>query len=106
MLHVKADDQVLVLAGKDRGKTGRVLHLMPDRKRAVVETINMTYRHTRQNPQQNVQGGILEKEAPVALSNLQVICGECSQATREGFTRLDDGKKVRICKKRSGTIDK
>ena len=106
MLHVKANDQVLVLAGKDRGKTGRVLHLLPDRKRAVVETINMMYRHTRQNPQQNVQGGILEKEAPVALSNLKVICRECNEATRVGYTRLSDGKKVRNCKKCGGTIDK
>ena len=106
MLHVKANDQVLVLAGKDRGKTGRVLHLLADRKRAVVETINMMYRHTRQNPQQNVQGGILEKEAPVALSNLKVICRECNQATRVGYTRLSDGKKVRTCKKCGGTIDK
>lgn len=106
MLHVKANDQVLVLAGKDRGKTGRVLHLLPDRKRAVVETINMMYRHTRQNPQQNVQGGILEKEAPVALSNLKVICRECNEATRVGYTRLSDGKKVRTCKKCGGTIDK
>ena len=106
MLHVKANDQVLVLAGKDRGKTGRVLQVLADRKRAVIERINMIYRHTRQNPQQNVQGGILEKEAPVALSNLQVICRECNRATRVGYTRLSDGKKVRICKKCGGTIDK
>ena len=106
MLHVKRDDQVLVLAGKDRGKSGRVLQVLSDRKRAVVERINMIYRHTRQNPQQNVQGGILEKESSVALSNLKVICRECNQATRVGFTRLSDGKKVRTCKKCGGTIDK
>ena len=106
MLHVKANDQVLVLAGKDRGKTGRVLQVLPDRKRAVIERINMIYRHTRQNPQQNVQGGILEKEAPVALSNLQVICRECNRATRVGYARLSDGKKVRTCRKCGGTIDK
>lgn len=106
MLHVKTNDQVLVLAGKDRGKTGRVLQVLPGGKRAVIERINMIYRHTRQNPQQNVQGGILEKEAPVALSNLQVICRECNRATRVGFTRLSDGKKVRTCKKCGGTIDK
>lgn len=106
MLHVKANDQVLVLAGKDRGKTGRVLQVLPDRKRAVIERINMIYRHTRQNPQQNVQGGILEKEAPMALSNLQVICRECNRASRVGYSRLSDGKKVRVCKKCGGTIDK
>ncbi len=106
MLHVKANDQVLVLAGKDRGKTGRVLQVLSDGKRAVIERINMIHRHTRQNPQQNVQGGILEKEAPVALSNLQVICQECNRASRVGYTRLSDGKKVRTCKKCGGTIDK
>ena len=106
MLHVKKDDQVLVLAGKNRGKTGRVLQILPTRKRAIVEAINMIQRHTRQNPQKNVQGGVLEKEASLPLSNLKVICQECSEPARVGFKELSDGKKVRICKKCGGTIDK
>ncbi len=106
MLHVKKEDQVLVLGGKDRGKRGRVLRILPDRSRAIVEGINMIRRHTRQNPQQNIQGGILEREGSIHLSNLKVVCRECSEPSRVGFSLLSDGKKVRICKKCGGTMDK
>ncbi|UCF38093.1 MAG: 50S ribosomal protein L24 [Acidobacteriota bacterium] len=106
MLHVKKDDQVRVLAGKDQGKTGRVLRVLPKRNRAIVENINTIRRHTRANPQRNVQGGVVEREAPIHLSNLKVICPECNDAVRVGYQSLSDGKKVRICKKCSGTIDK
>jgi len=106
MLHIKKEDQVMVLAGRDKGKTGRVLRVFPARARAVVENINVVRRHTRQNPQRNIQGGIVEREAPIHLSNLKVLCPECSEAVRVGVQYLADGKKVRVCKSCGGTIDK
>lgn len=106
MLHIKKDDQVKVLAGRDRGKTGRVLRVLPDQGRVIVENVNVIRRHTRPNPQRNIQGGIVEREAPMAISNLQVICGECGEPSRVGFEALSDGKKVRVCRRCGGTIDK
>ena len=82
MLHVKKDDEVLVLAGKDRGKSGRVLRVFPTKKRAVVENINMLRKHTRPNPQKNIKGGVVERESPIHLANLMVICRECGKPTR------------------------
>jgi large subunit ribosomal protein L24 len=106
MLHIKKEDQVQVLAGRDKGKTGRVLRVFPARGRAIVENINVVRRHTRQNPQRNIQGGIVEREAPIHLSNLMVLCPECDAAVRVGVQYLSDGKKVRVCKSCGGTIDK
>ena len=106
MLHVKKDDQVLVLGGKDRGKTGRVLRILPSRGRVIVENVNVIRRHTRPNPQKNIQGGVVERESPLDISNLMVICRECSKPTRVGYSLLSDGKKVRVCRKCGGTIDK
>ncbi len=106
MLHVKKDDEVLVLAGKDRGKSGRVLRVFPTKKRAVVENINMLRKHTRPNPQKNIKGGVVERESPIHLANLMVICRECGKPTRVSYSLLSDGKKVRVCRKCSGTIDK
>jgi large subunit ribosomal protein L24 len=97
---------VKVLAGKDRGKTGKVLKVLPARNRAVVENINFIKRHTRANPAKNIQGGVLEKELPIVASNLIVICPECSKPTRVGHRHLEDGKSVRVCKKCDGVIDK
>ncbi len=106
MLHVKKNDQVKVLAGKDAGRTGRVLRVLPQRNRAIVENINTVRRHTRPNPQRNVQGGIVERESPIHLSNLQVICPDCGQASRVGYQELSDGKRVRVCKKCDATLDR
>ena len=106
MLRIKKEDEVVVLAGKDRGKKGKVLRIASGGKRAVVENINMLKRHTRPNPQKNIQGGLVERESPIQLSNLMVICRECGKPTRVAFIRLSDGKKVRECKKCGGTIDR
>ncbi len=97
-VHVKRNDQVVVTAGKDRGARGKVLRVFPVAGTAVVERINMVKRHTRPNPQQGVQGGILEREAPIAVSNLQVICPNCGEPSRLGRTRLEDGGAARVCK--------
>lgn len=96
--HVRKGDTVVVLAGKDRGKRAKVLRVIPSKGTAVVERVNLLKKHTRPNPQKNIQGGILEREAPIRLSNLQVICPSCSQPTRTGSHRTAEGAK-RFCKK-------
>jgi len=96
---IKKNDQVLVIAGKDRGAKGKVLRMIPSRAMAIVERVNMVKRHTRQNPQKGIQGGILEKEAPVQLSNLMVIDPQSGQPTRIGHERHADGTVSRIAKK-------
>lgn len=101
---VKRNDQVLVIAGKDRGATGKVLKVFPNQGTAIVERINLIKRHTRANPQRQVQGGIVEREAPIRLSNLQVICPECGKLARMGRTRLEDGSGARVCKQCGAVI--
>jgi large subunit ribosomal protein L24 len=104
-MHVHREDTVLILTGKDRGKKGRVIRLFPGVERALVEKINMVKRHTRPN-QQLPQGGIMEKESPIHISNLQVICGKCNKATRISHKVLGGGQKVRLCKKCGEILDK
>jgi large subunit ribosomal protein L24 len=103
-VHVKKNDQVLVTAGRDRGSRGRVMRVLPAEGKAIVERVNMVKRHTRPNPQQGIQGGILEREAPIQLSNLMVICPECGKPSRLGRTRLDDGSGARVCKRCGATL--
>jgi len=103
-LKIKKNDQVLVIAGKDRGARGKVLRVDPAKNTAIVERINMIKRHTRQNPQKQIKGGILEKEAPIQISNLMVIDPESGKATRIGRKRLEDGTSVRVAKKTGSTL--
>jgi large subunit ribosomal protein L24 len=103
-LKVKKNDQVLVTSGKDRGARGRVLRVLANEGKAIVERVNMMKRHTRPNPNKGVQGGILEREAPVQVSNLRVICPECGKPSRLGRKRLEDGRGVRVCKSCGGTF--
>ena len=103
-LKVKKNDQVLVTSGKDRGTRGRVLRVLATEGKAIVERVNMMKRHTRANPNKGVQGGILEREAPVQVSNLRVICPECGKPSRLGRKRLEDGRGVRVCKSCGGTF--
>jgi large subunit ribosomal protein L24 len=105
-LFVRKEDRVMVIAGKDRGKSGRVLRVIPDRTRAVVEGVAFVKRHTRPNPSRNIKGGIVEREASVHVSNLKVICSECNEPTKVGRSRLEDGRKVRVCRKCKGILDK
>ena len=105
-LYVKKEDQVFVLSGKDRGKTGRVLRVFPSTGRLIVENVNFVKRHTRANPQKNIKGGVVEKESSIHVSNVQVVCRSCGKHTRVGFQRLQDGRKVRICRKCESNIDK
>ena len=103
---IRKNDTVAVNAGKDRGKRGRVLKVLPTNNRLIVEGINMIKRHTRPNPQRNIQGGIIEREAALHASNVQLVCPECSAQTRIGYKTLGDGRKVRICRKCEGVVDK
>jgi len=103
---VRKNDNVVVVAGKDRGKRGRVLRVVPDKNRVVVEGVNFIKKHTRPNPQANVKGGIVEREAALHASNVQIVCPECGAPTRIGRELLADGRKVRICRKCDGAIDK
>ena len=96
--HVKKNDTVVVLAGKDRGKQGKVLRVNPVKGTAIVERVNLMKKHTKKNPQKNVAGGILEREGPVRLSNLQVICPSCNEPTRTGSHRTHEGAN-RYCRK-------
>ncbi|RMH15590.1 MAG: 50S ribosomal protein L24 [Acidobacteria bacterium] len=96
---IKKNDQVLVIAGRDRGVRAKVLRVQPRRGTAIVERVNLVKKHTRPNPQRQIQGGILEREAPIRLSNLMVICPDCNEPTRIGKKRLPDGAAVRVCKK-------
>ncbi len=103
---VRKNDNVVVVAGKDRGKRGRVLRVVPDKNRVVVEGVNFIKKHTRPNPQANVKGGIVEREAALHASNVQIVCPECGAPTRIGRQLLGDGRKVRVCRKCDGAVDK
>ena len=102
---IRRNDSVQVMSGKDRGKKGRVLRVIADKNRLVVEGVNFVKRHTRPNPQRNIKGGIVEREASVHASNVQLICPECGKMTRIGH-RMDGERKQRICRKCEGVIDK
>ena len=103
---VRKNDNVLVTTGKDRGKKGRVLKVLPAKNRVVVEGVNLIKRHTRANPGKNQQGGIVEREASLHASNVQLVCPECGAQTRVGHKLLGDGRKVRVCRKCEGVVDK
>lgn len=102
-LAVKKNDLVRVIAGKDRGKQGQVLRVIPKLQRVIVERVNLVKRHTR--PSRLSQGGILEKEAPIHVSNVMLICNRCDRPVRTGRAILADGRKVRVCKKCGEVID-
>ena len=101
---IKKNDIVVVIAGKEKGKTGKVLRMIPKKDRVLVERVNMVKRHTKPGMASR-QGGIIEKEAGVHISNVKLMCGKCNEATRVGFRVLEDGRKVRFCKKCNEMID-
>ena len=103
---IRKNDQVIVTTGKDSGKRGRVLKVLREKNRVVVEGVNIIKRHTRPNPQRNIKGGIVEREAAINASNVQLVCPECGAQTRIGRRRLDDGRQVRYCVKCKGVVDK
>ena len=100
---IKKGDKVVVLAGRDKGRNGEVVQVMPTEDRAVVRGVNMVKRHTRQSGTQ--EGGIISKEAPIHLSNLAIADPKGGKASRVGFKVLDDGRKVRVAKRSGDLID-
>jgi large subunit ribosomal protein L24 len=103
---IRRNDTVQVMTGKDRGKKGRVLKLVPEKNRLIVEGVNLIKRHTRPNPAKNIKGGVVQREASLHASNVQLVCPECGASTRIGHKVLEDGRKVRICRKCEGVVDK
>ena len=103
---IRKNDNVVVITGKDRGKRGRVLRLVPAKNRLIVEGVNIVKRHTRPNPRQTVKGGVVEHEAALHASNVQLICPDCGAPTRIGRRLLGDGRKVRVCRKCDGVVDR
>jgi large subunit ribosomal protein L24 len=96
-MNLVKNDLVKVISGKYKTKTGKVLKVYPDTNRVIIEGVGMIKRHTKPS-RKHPQGGIVEKEAPIHVSNLMVICKKCNKPTRVGHKYLDDGTKVRICK--------
>jgi large subunit ribosomal protein L24 len=104
-LSIRKGDRVRIIAGKEKGKEGKVLFAVPEKNRVLVEARNMVKRHTR--PTQKIpQGGIQEREAPIHVSNVQLVCPNCGQPARVGHRITDNGVKIRVCRGCEGDIDK
>ena len=103
-LGIKKEDTVLVIAGREKGKKGRVLSVMPAKSSLIIEKINIIKRHMKPS-RKYAQGGIIEKEAPVHMSNVILVCPKCNKSTRIANLLMENGKKVRTCKKCKEVID-
>ena len=103
---IRKGDQVRVMSGRDKGKTGRVLAVNPSKRTVTVEHASIIKRHTRANPSKNVKGGIVEKEGPIQISNVMLLCVSCNKHTRVGHKLMPDGTKMRICRRCGTTLEK
>jgi large subunit ribosomal protein L24 len=102
---IRRDDQIMVTSGREKGKTGKVMKVSPDKGTVLIEKLNMVKRH--QKPSQKYKhGGIIEKEAPINISNVMLLCSKCKGPVRVGVKVLKDGKKTRFCKKCKEVLDK
>ncbi|MGI6175028.1 MAG: 50S ribosomal protein L24 [Christensenellales bacterium] len=104
-VHVKKGDEVVIISGKEKGEKGKILMVIPDKSKVVVEGKNIVVKHKKAR-RAGEPGGRINQEAPIAASNVMLICTKCKSATRIGKTFLDDGSKVRVCKKCGAVIDK
>jgi len=102
---IRRGDMVKVMAGRSKGLTGKVLAVDRERRRVTVEHASMIKKHTRPNPSKNIRGGIVDKEGPIHISNVMLICPGCGKHTRVGHTTLPDGTKVRICRRCNATFE-
>ena len=105
-IRLRKDDLVEVITGRDRGKRGKVLTVLPDKGRVIVQGVNFIKRHTRPNPQRNIKGGILEREASIHVSNLMIVSPEDDKRTRIGSKLLPDGTRARISRRSGEVLDK
>ncbi len=104
-MRIHKDDKVMVTAGKDKGKIGKVMKVLTKHDQVLVENVNKVKRHTKANPYAGQSGGIVEKEMPIHVSNVAAVCDSCATPTRVGYKRTKDGKKVRYCKKCNEQFD-
>lgn len=105
-IRLRKNDTVQVITGRDAGKQGKILKVIPEKNRVIVQGVGFIKKHTRPNPQRNIKGGIAEREAPIHVSNVMIVCGECGKRTRIGSRTIADGTKVRTCRKCDGALDK
>jgi large subunit ribosomal protein L24 len=105
-IRLRKNDLVEVISGKDAGKRGKVLKVIPEKGRVIVQGVGFIKRHTRPNPQRNIKGGIAEREAPIHVSNVMIVSPEDDKRTRIGSKVLSDGRKVRIARRGEGVLDK
>lgn len=98
-MHVRRDDMVMVISGRDNGKTGRVLRAFPKKQRIIVDGLNLVKKHVRRDQSKQEQGGIIQKPASIHVSNVMLYCTKCSRPARVGHRILEDGTRVRYCKK-------
>lgn len=105
-MKIRKNDTVMVISGKDKGKSGKVLRVFPEKNSVIVEKLNFTKEFIRRDQSKNISGGIMEKEAPINISNVLLFCTECAQGVKVRSKRLDDGTRVRICSKCDITIEK
>ena len=105
-IRLRKNDLVEVISGKDAGKRGKVLKVIPEKGRIIVQGVGFIKRHTRPNPQRNIKGGIAEREAPIHVSNVMIVSPEDDKRTRIGSKVLSDGRKVRIARRGEGVLDK
>lgn len=103
---IRKNDNVIVISGKDKGKIGKVLKVIPEKRKIIIEKINFVKEFIRRDQSKNVQGGIMEKEGPLHVSNVMLYCSECAQGVRVKNMELADGSRVRVCKKCDITIEK
>jgi len=103
--HIRKDDRVMVISGKEKGKVGKVLKILPKKDRIIVEKVNMIKRHTKPG-RMGSRGGILEKEGSLPISNVMLICSSCTDPVRVGRKVLEDRRRVRVCTKCGETLDK
>lgn len=104
-LGIRRGDVVKVMAGRSKGRSGKVLSVNPWKNTVTVEHASIIKRHTRPNPSKNVKGGILEKEGPIHVSNVLLVCPSCGKHTRAGHTTLPDGTRVRSCRRCNTTLE-
>ncbi len=98
-MKIKKGDQVKVVSGKESGKTAKVINVDIEKRRVVLERLNMMKKHTKPNPKKNPQGGVIEREASIDASNVMLVCPACGQPTRVGYRLLEGGGKVRMCRR-------
>ena len=102
---IRKNDKVMIIAGKDKGKIGSVLKVLRKKDAVLIEKMNVAKRHTKGNPYQQRAGGIVDKEMPIDISNVMLVCNACAKPAKVGYRQTEDGKKVRFCKKCNEIIE-